>query len=85
MTKRTNQSLIRKHNPKTDKFGNVYMYIQSMSEIINYPYGLKPVVPERVNNSCTTCDTRHDSDPITGNIHVLHSVNKPFNICGTEM
>ena len=51
-----------------------------MSEIMISPNGEKSGVQERASISCPTCGTRHDLHKITSQL-----VNKPFNICDTEV
>ena len=46
-----------------------------MGEIMNSQKGVKSGVPERVSISCPTC----------GTCHISQLVNKPFNICDTEV
>ena len=49
------------------------------------PKGLTSGVPERVSIPCPTCSARHDLPQITETSHISQLVNKPFNICDTEV
>ena len=58
----------------------MYIYL-----IMNSPNGVKSGFLERVSISCPTCGTRHDLYKITGNQSYAQLVNRPFNICDTEV
>ena len=54
------------------------MYLCWMGEITNSQNGVKSGVPERVNISCSTCDTRHDLLKIIGNQSSVYAAGHNF-------
>ena len=52
---------------------------------ILFKLGVKAGVSERVNISCPTCGTHHDALNYLENSPMSQFVNKPLNICDTEL